>query len=211
MRAASSGLTATDTRRQTVTLIRYPPPRMLSSLALSAAAWADAGSFGTETPLRRRRLSCRALSGSRRGAPPHRAQALSHHSARHLQRLTADGPGVRLLLWPHATGQGRAQHVPVRGTGDAGDATRCRVCPAPLSSQSGAGSGTATCLRRRRRWQMPHRCGAASRAAFARTAALLSQQAVWPRKLTTIAKRRTQNRGNWKQNRIKRLECDIYL
>ena len=62
---------------------------MLGSLALSAAAWADAGSFRTETPLRRRRLSCRALSGSRRGAPPHRAQALSHHSARHLQRLTA--------------------------------------------------------------------------------------------------------------------------
>jgi hypothetical protein len=30
-------------------------------------------------------------------------------------------------------------------------------------------------------------------------------------KLTTIAKRRTQNKGNWKQNRIKRLECDIYL
>ena len=25
------------------------------------------------------------------GAPPHRAQALWHHSARHLQRLTADG------------------------------------------------------------------------------------------------------------------------
>jgi hypothetical protein len=65
--AARSSLTATDTRRQTVTLIRYPPPRMLSSLALPAAAWVDSGSFGTETPLRRRRLSCSALSGSRRG------------------------------------------------------------------------------------------------------------------------------------------------
>jgi hypothetical protein len=75
------------TRRQTVTLIRYPPPGMLGSLALSAAAWADAGSFRTETPLRRRRLSCRALSGNRRGLP-HRAQALSHHSARQLQQPT---------------------------------------------------------------------------------------------------------------------------
>lgn len=145
MRAASSSLTATDTRRQTVTLTRYSLPGMLGSLALSATAWADAGSFRTETPLRRRRLSRRALSGSRRG----RATAPGTGAIAPLGPAPAaadrDGPSVRLLLWAHATGQGRAQHAPVRGTGDAGDATRCRVCRAPLSSQYGAGSGTTTC------------------------------------------------------------------